>query len=121
MDLKTFDFPSLNDTQAVRKAAAELLEEAKERGFYNGNTAHNDLFNTLFFSGGDIEFRKDLTEEFKDKAWPFCRGFMSSFDPKHEHKEAVCAMLMSEILVAKKKKKLWLSGSNNYSKDRDIS
>ena len=107
MDLKTFDFPEHNDTQAVRKAAAELLEEAKERGFYNGHTDYNDLFSKLFFEGGKIEFQKDVDEEFKGKAWPFCRAYMSSWDPKHEHKEAVCALLMSELLVAKKKKRLW--------------
>ena len=107
MDLKTFEFPDLNDTAAVRKASMELLAEAKERDFYNGHTAHNDLFNELFFSGGKIEFQKDLDEDFKTRAWTFCRGFMGSWDPKHEHKEAVCALLMSELLVAKKKKRLW--------------
>ena len=107
MDLKTFVFPDPNDTSAVRKAEVELLKEAKERDFYNGHTAHNDLFNSLFFSGGEIEFQKNLDEDFKTRAWKFCRGFMSSWDPKHENKEAICAMLMSELLVAKKKKKLW--------------
>ena len=107
MDLKTFDFPDLDDTTAVRKAAAELIEEAKERGFYLGRTDHNKLFNDLFFDGGKIEFKKDFDEDFKAKAWPFCRGFMGSWDPKHEHKEAICAMLMSELLVAPKKKKRW--------------
>ena len=107
MDLKIFNFPDLNDTTAVRKAAAELLIEAKERNFYDGHTAHNDLFSELFFSGGKVEFQKNLDEDFKAKAWPWCRAFMGSFDPKHEHKEAICAMIMSELLVAKKKKKLW--------------
>jgi len=107
MDLKTFEFPNPNDTQAVRKAAAVLLEEAKERKFYDGHTEYNDLFSELFFSGGKIEFQKNVDEDFKAKAWPFCRSFMGSFDPKHEHKEAICAMLMSELLVAKKKKRLW--------------
>jgi len=107
MDLKTFNFPDLDDDRAVRKAIAELLEEAKERKFYDGNTEYNDLFNKLFFSGGEIEFQKKVDEDFKAKAWPFCRAVMGSWDPKHEHKEAVCALLMSELLVAKKRKKLW--------------
>lgn len=105
MDLKTFNFPDLNDTAAVRRAAAELLIEARERGFDGGYTEYNDLFSSLFFSGGKIEFQKKLDEDFKNRAWTFCRGYMGSWDPKHEHKEAVCALLMSELLVAKKKKK----------------
>ena len=100
MDLKTFEFPNLNDTAAVRKATMELLNEAKERGFDGGYTEYNTLFSELFFNGGNFEFKKDVDEDFKAKAWPFCKGFMGSWDPKHEHKEAVCALLMSELLVA---------------------
>lgn len=107
MDLKTFEFPDLNDVAAVRKASMELLAEAEERGFYDGGTEYNDLFSELFFDGGKIEFQKNLDEGFKTKAWTFCQAFMSSWDPKHEHKAAICALLMSELLVAKKKKKLW--------------
>ena len=61
MDLKTFDFPDLYDTTAVRKASAELLKEAKERDFYAGHTEYNDLFSELFFSGGEVEFKKDVS------------------------------------------------------------
>jgi hypothetical protein len=110
MDLKTFEFPEVNGADAVFptfRTIPELLEEAKERGFYNGNTEYNRLFSQLFFEGGKIEFKKDVDEEFKAKAWPYLRSFMGSFEPKHEEKDAICAMLMSELLVAPKKKKLW--------------
>ena len=101
MDLKNFDFPTATGADMafpVFKTIPELLEEAKERGFYCGNTPYNELFSKLFFSGGSIEFKEDVNEEFKTKAWPYCRAFMGSFEPKHEEKEAICAMLMSEIL-----------------------
>lgn len=110
MDLKNFNFPEVNDVDLAFSTFGtipELLNEAKERGFYNGNTEYNQLFSELFFSGGKIEFKKDVDEEFKSKAWPYCRSFMGSFEPKHEEKDAICAMLMSELLVAPKKRRLW--------------
>ena len=110
MDLKKFKFPEVRGVDVAFSTfdtIPELLEEAKERGFDGGYTEYNDLFSKLFFEGGKIEFKPDVDEEFKAKAWPYCRALMGSFAPKHEHKEAVCAMLMSELLVAKKKKRLW--------------
>ena len=110
MDLKTFEFPKISGIDiafSTVRTDPKLLAEAKERGFYNGNTAHNELFNNLF-SGGEVTFKKKLDPEFKAKAWPYCRALMSSFEPKHEEKEAICSMLMSELLVApKKKRSLW--------------
>jgi len=108
MDLKTFKFPEVTEADAVFptfRTIPELLEEAKERGFYGGNTPHNNLFSDLFFNGGNVEFKKGLDEDFKNRVWGYCRCFMGSFEPKHEEKDAICAMLMSEILVAKKKRK----------------
>jgi len=111
MDLKTFEFPEVRGVDmafSTFRTDPELLQEAKDRGFYGGNTEYNDLFSELFFNGGKIEFKKDVDEAFKEKAWPYLRSFMGSFEPKHEEKEAICAMLMSELLVApKKKKRLW--------------
>jgi len=104
MDLKTFDFPKLNGVDmafSTVRTDPKLLAEAKERGFYDGRTPHNDLFSKLFFSGGSVDFKKDVDPEFKAKAWPYCRALMSSFEPSHEDKEAVCSMLMSELLIAK--------------------
>ena len=101
MDLKTFEFPNVSGIDMVFSTfntIPELLEEAKERGFDGGNTPYNKLFSKLFFDGGKIRFKKNLDEDFKARAWPYCRSFMGSFDPKHEHKEAICAMLMSELL-----------------------
>ena len=105
MDLKTFKFPKVTGVDmafATFNTDPKLLAEAKERGFYDGNTEYNDLFSTLFFSGGQVVFKEDVDKEFKSKAWPYVRSFMGSYSPSHEDKEAICAMLMSELLVAKK-------------------
>ena len=101
MDLKTFEFPKVAGADMAFptfKADKKLLEEAKERGFYNGNTPYNSLFSTLFFNGGKVKFKKKVDEEYQKRAWAYCRAFMGSWDPKHEEKEAICALIMSEIV-----------------------
>lgn len=103
MDLTKFEFPKVSGIDmafSTFKTDAKLLEEAKERGFYNGSTPYNSLFSKLFFSGGTVNFKNNVDEEFKKSAWAYCRSFMGSFEPKHEEKEAICAMLMSELLEA---------------------
>ena len=115
MDLKTFEFPEVNGVDmafSTFRTIPELLEEAKERGFYDGRTEYNDLFSKLFFEGGKVEFKPDLDEEFKKRAWTYCRSFMGSYEPKHEEKEGICAMIMSEVLLPdlegeKKRKKMF--------------
>lgn len=104
MDLKTFNFPEVTGADMLFpsfKADKELLEEAKERGFYNGNTPYNRLFSTLFFNGGKVKFKKKVDEEYQKRAWAYCRAFMGSWKPKHEEKEAICALIMSEIVEPK--------------------
>ncbi len=104
MDLTKFKFPEVNGLDmafSTFKTDKALLAEAKERGFYDGHTPYNDLFSKLFFGGGKIKFKEGIDAEFKSNAWKYCRSFMGSFEPKHEEKEAICAMLMSELLEPK--------------------
>lgn len=110
MDLTKFEFPKVTPvdmafcTFGTDKA---LLEEAKKRGFYGGHTRYNDLFNKLFFGGGNIVFKEGLDPEFRDNAWAYCRAFMGSFEPKHEEKEAIAAMLMSELIEMPDEQTAW--------------
>lgn len=104
MDLKSFHFPPLTAAEMVFptiETNKELLAESKDRGFYNGNTPYNKLFSDIFFGGGKITFKKNVDAKFASMAWPYCRAFMRSWSPKHEEKEAICAMLMSELLEPK--------------------
>lgn len=101
MDLTKFKFPEVSGVDMAFptfKTDKQLLAEAKNRGFYVGNTPYNRLFSNLFFSGGKIKFKEGVDEDFKKSAWSYCRAFMQSWEPKHEEKEAICALLMSELL-----------------------
>ena len=102
MDLKKFNFPEVKYIDmafSTYKTDDLLLKEAKERGFYNNKLSpYNKLFSNLFFNGGRITFKEGIDEDYKNRAWNYCRSFMRSFEPKHEEKEAICAMLMSELL-----------------------
>lgn len=101
MELSKFKFPAITGLDlafSTIKTDKSLLAEAQERGFYNGNTPYNELFSFLFFSGDKVVFKEGIDKDFKEKAWPYCRALMASFEPKHEEKEAICAMLMSELL-----------------------
>lgn len=81
-------------TQRTNKA---LLDLAKKEGFYNGKTKFNDMFSSLFFSGGKINTKKDIDEKSKAKVLRYFKSLASSFEPKHEEKEAVCALLLSWV------------------------
>lgn len=100
LDLKTFEFPKVTGVDMAFptfNTIPELLNEAKDRGFFNDSNPYCRLFSKLFFSGGKVVFKKDIDEQVKLRIWSYLRSFMGSFAPKHEHKEAICAMLLSEI------------------------
>jgi hypothetical protein len=102
MDLTKFKFPEVTGADMMFPTFdtnKELLTEAKERKFYNGNTPYNRLFSKLFFIGGKVQFKPDIDKEFIKTSWVYCCSFMGSWSPKHEEKEAICAMIMSEILL----------------------
>lgn len=64
--------------------------------YRRGGTVWNKLFSTWFFRGLS---KLDLTpKEGVDqlKALLHVKAIMGSFEPKHEHKEAACAFLLSE-------------------------
>jgi len=98
MDLSKYKFPDVTkadfalstiDTDKV------LLAEAKERNPRKGIAK----FNEIFYSGGKIEFQKDVEGTWKEKAFAYAKCLMKSWSPKHEHKELVVGMIFEECLV----------------------
>lgn len=101
MNIKDFKFPTLTALDlafSTLSADPQLLAEAKKRGFYNGQTPYNKLFSELFYSGGKLNFKKDLDLDFAELAVPYLKSFMGSFAPKHEEKDAISALLLSELV-----------------------
>lgn len=64
--------------------------------FKRGSTKWNKVFSQWFFSGltGARWTPKEGVD--KGKALRHVAAIMASFSPKHEHKEAACAFLMSQ-------------------------
>lgn len=106
MDLKQFDFPDVDDVEIVfgsecsiqNETFKTLLEEAKQRGFYSGNTKYNTLFSRLFFKGGTLNFKDGIEDKFITKAVRYMKSVLVSYQPKHEEKEAVCSLILSELV-----------------------
>ena len=71
--------------------------EAIPKEFKDGNTKWNKLFHVWFYEGLEkgAEFRPKAGVD-KTKALRHIRAVMSSFDPKHEHKEAAVSYMLSE-------------------------
>lgn len=105
LDLSTYPWPKLKDFERVFSTLnipPELLKEATYR-------RHNlelgkEKFNELFFRGGKVKLQKGSIGTWKEDAWVYCQALMTSFEPKHQQKELVCAMIMQEVLILKEKK-----------------
>lgn len=79
---------------------ARLLEMAKEQGFDNHKNPYNELVTNVFFQGcGGFVKKDDIPEEYTNKVYNYYRCLIRSWRPKHEHKTAVCAFLLSEIFM----------------------
>jgi hypothetical protein len=105
LDLKKHKFPEVSgvdmafptvDTDMV------LLEEAKERGYLHGDKQGNKDFSTWFYTGIEEVTVKDVDNA--QEGFRYFRALMRSFSPKHEHKDAVCGMLIDEFMKITHKK-----------------
>jgi len=96
MVLKDFKFPK---NRHMYNTIPELLEEARIRGFVDDHGPYVRLFSNLFFNGGEVQPKPDIDQAYYDRMWRYIRGYMGSFIAKHESKEAICAMLLSEIVL----------------------
>lgn len=96
MNLQTYKFPKLdaiNMAFSMLKTDNKLKLEAIQRGFDNQNNKWCRRFSELFFTGGKL----NLKDGYNVDMLKYMKSFMSSFEPKHEEKEMICAMLLSEL------------------------
>ena len=57
----------------------------------------NELAERLFFEGGKIPFNKSLQGEYQIKGSRMLRAVLGSWEPKHEHKEKVCGLILKSL------------------------
>jgi len=71
-------------------------KEEIPKEFWRGDTKWNKIFSQMFFSGG--KFTKMTPKEGVDstKAMRAIKSIMGSWSPKHEHKDAAVAFMLSE-------------------------
>lgn len=96
-------FPPVKDVDiafSTAKIPPHLLKEAKEKGFDKDDNPYNKLFSTLFYKGGQLNWKKDVSMERRELGGRYLKSIMSSFEPRHEDKEAVCAYILSELVEA---------------------
>ena len=56
-----------------------------------------DMMESIFFNGGSIPINTELDKEYISKGIRILKAVMGSFEPKHEHKEFVCALILKSI------------------------
>ena len=103
LDLRAYPWPKVTGADVAfptRNTDPVLLKEAERRGYSMYGSDRNPgskMFQSLFYSGGKIIYREDVPEDHRKNVMAYLRSFMGSFAPKHEHKHAICAMLLDEI------------------------
>lgn len=98
MDLQKFEFPKVDGIDIAFptfNTIPALKEEAIKRGFDNYNNKWCKRFSDLFYGGGKLNLKADHNKDMLN----YMRSFIGSFAPKHEDKEMICAMLLSELEV----------------------
>ncbi len=98
MNLENYNFPEVTQVDlafSTLNVTKELLQEAQLRNPKKGM----DKFDEIFYSGGRIKFKKDVEGTWKEKAFMYAKALMSSYEPKHEHKQLVVGMIFEECLV----------------------
>lgn len=96
MNLQEYKYPKLDAIDMAfsnLKTDNKLKSEAIERGFDKNGNKWCKRFSELFFKGGKL----NLKDGYNVDMLKYMKSFMSSFEPKHEDKEMICAMLLSEL------------------------
>jgi len=96
--MERLEFPEVNDSDMVfggypREWFDSVMKREKPADFQKWA----DLMESLFFSGGSLPVNHSLDKEYVNKGIRILKAIMGSFEPKHEHKEQVCAQILAAI------------------------
>ena len=97
-------YPIVSDADVaigINQIPPELLKEAEDKGFDEHSNPYNKLFNELFFRGGQLNWKPEVSMGQRELGGRFLKSIMRSFSPKHEDKEMVCAYILSELVTVK--------------------
>jgi len=103
LNLFEFDFESITDKTdnpfSITRTNQDLLNEAIERGYDCEDKAGNKFFIKLFYEGVKEwpEFKRNIDKDKSKVMLTYARQLCRSFEPKHEHKEYVCAMIFDDL------------------------
>ena len=101
MNLLKYNYPTGSEVVVD----PQLLAEAKKRGYYKNTKPFTRIFWGIAFFLEEPVMKASATTEAHMNIWLYCRRLLRSWKPKHEEKEAVCTMLMSEILATEHEEK----------------
>lgn len=101
--MKRLEFPEIKELDTMFGSIPQpffndTLRLAQEEGFsFYGHNEWVKRFDELFFKGGYLKLNKDLDKEYLSKGSALFRAIAKSFEPKHENKTLVCAMILRSI------------------------
>ena len=92
------DFPEVNDVDMdFGDYPKDWFTKTLATGVDDDDKKWCDLFSKLFYSGGSVPFNKDLPTEYTNKGLRMLKAVMGSFEPKHEDKKVVSAIILKNI------------------------
>lgn len=90
------DFPEVSDADMAfggypGEWFKTILAEAKEKGFGVNNCKRAA---ELFYNGGNVNVNRELDKDYIAHGLRALKAVLGSFEPKHEHKMAVCEYII---------------------------
>ena len=98
IEFKRLEFPEVSDIDIAfggypKQWFSSVMKIEEEKG----DGKWNDLAENLFFNGGKPPINTRLPKEYLINGLRILRAVMGSFEPKHEHKEKVCGLILKSI------------------------
>lgn len=89
-------FPEIDDASMAFGGYPEdwfrkILKDAESKGFNMNNC---DRAAQLFYNGGKVNIKDDADKEYVNAGLRMLHAVLGSFNPKHEHKMAVCEYII---------------------------
>lgn len=103
--MSKLQFPDLEEIYVgFGKYPIEWFQKALEQAHTEGMTGYNQTkwekrVSLLFFKGGELRLNLSLDTDYLRKGKALFLAIAGSYRPKHEHKTAVCALILKNIEV----------------------